>query len=77
MRVLTLALALTLLAGCAYKEPIVAMAAKFNDTALSDAEFMICRGASVGAVRRAYGTPERAELWSDLCTEEQGFTPSQ
>jgi hypothetical protein len=70
----------SMLNGCSTLGPAVdqaiAGAAKANDEAIRSAEFTLCSGASVGAVRRAYGSPERAKVWQDLCNSTDQFIPS-
>lgn len=66
------------LCGCGQTLKVVDEAGRINDQALLSAEFIICRGASVGSVRRNFGSQERAELWRKLCTsygQEDNFTP--
>lgn len=70
---IALAIAATM-SGCALKS-FVDKAAKVNDDVLKAAEFSICKGASIGSVKRRFNTPELAKLWKDFCQEEQGFTP--
>lgn len=64
--------ALLCLSGCAgldaYKAGAVDTLSKANDTALHDAEFVICRGVSIGAWIREYGAnAQAAEAWRVLC----------
>jgi hypothetical protein len=45
--------------------------AKAYDEGLANAEFFLCRAASVGSVQRRYGrTAETAEAWRVLCFGE-------
>lgn len=64
-------MAAVLLGGCA---GVVQRAAEAHDTALESAEWTICHGASVGSIRRAYGSPDRAAVWRQLC-DQAGFDP--
>lgn len=66
---------IAVLSGCSYKADIIRYASEANDTAVSDAEFVICRGASIGAIRRAYGSSERSVVWRKLCLDESEFSP--
>lgn len=64
------------LSGCSVLDVIADKGGVVNDEALSTAEFMICNGASVGSIRRHYGTPEKAEVWSKLCNSRDSFMPT-
>lgn len=55
------------LSGCAYVPVAIDRAADASDEAVKSAEFIICKGASVGSIRRAYG--DRPEVWAELCRE--------
>jgi hypothetical protein len=62
---LFLILFLALLAGCS---TIGSVGATVNDTMLTDAQFMICSGVSVGSWMRAYGNDlVKVQAWRDLC----------
>ena len=67
------------MAGCAQMMPTldagIGEARKVNDAALQSAEFIICQGAPVGAIRRNYGSPEKAAAWIKLCNPNDQFTP--
>jgi hypothetical protein len=56
-----------MMTGCAYMPMAIDYASQKNDEAVRSAEWMICKGASVGAIRRAYG--DRADVWAELCRE--------
>lgn len=64
-----------MLTGCAGVENVIERGAQANDSAVKSAEFVICQGASVGSIRRAYGTEDRAALWRELCATGTHFTP--
>jgi len=50
------------------RETIKQEGAGFYDRVLDDAAFVICRGSSIGAVRRKYGgTAEAAEAYNAFC----------
>ena len=76
MRLLAITIALLTLSGCstqymAARDTAVTAAAHANDRALGAAEFTICRGASVGSVKRKYFTNEsKARAWMELCNED-------
>lgn len=61
--------------GCSTLESALGTLADANDESLKAAEFTVCHGASVGSIRRRFNTPELAELWQKMCTEQQGFRP--
>ncbi len=53
--------------GCTL-DTAIKKGAKANDDALIAAEFVICRGASIGAILRRYGKDKAAmEGWKLLC----------
>lgn len=54
-------------AGCAYVPVAVDRAADANDDAVRSAEWVLCKGASVGSIRRAFN--DRPDVWADLCRE--------
>lgn len=54
--------------GTRVRDFIANEGAKAYDEGLVNAEFFLCRAASVGSVQRRYGrTPETAEAWRVLC----------
>lgn len=60
--------------GCATVDAVQGVVAErgsqANDEALQSAEFVICRGISVGAWRRAYASdPVRTRAWAELCAD--------
>jgi hypothetical protein len=68
------ALAATLVAcgftdtGTRARDFVVSEGANAYDEGLANAEFFLCRAASVGSVQRRYGrTPATAEAWRVLC----------
>lgn len=68
-----MALALT---GCGTLTNLVSQGAKLNDAAAESAEVTICRGISIGAWVRAYGTnAEKAKAWRVLCEESIEVLP--
>ena len=69
-------LALLALSGCGTIGNIVQQGAKINDTAAESAEVTICRGISIGAWVRAYGSdPEKAKAWRILCDDKIEVLP--
>jgi len=56
------------LSGCATIGTAVEKGADANDSAVQAAEFTLCQGASVGSIRRAFGT--RPEIWRELCADD-------
>ena len=64
--------AMVLVSGCASmdiaKKAVAIKAAEISDTALSDAVWWTCKGASVGSVQRKYGlTRDRADMYKEFC----------
>ena len=44
---------------------------KIADAELENIEFVLCRGITVGAFTRRYGTqPKKAEAWRTICSTE-------
>lgn len=82
-RTVLFALLLTLnLGGCIVSgggaELLVRQGADLNDSALLDAEFIICRSASKGAVDRRYGqTEQTAAAYTAFCalTDQSKVAP--
>jgi len=69
-------LALLLLAGCSTLSGLVSKGAELNDAAVTTAETTLCRGISIGAWMRAYGSDaNRAKAWKVLCDEKIGALP--
>jgi len=64
---------LPILAGCGTTREVVDKGAEANDAALNAAEFVICRGASIGSIRRKYSSPELSAVWQDICKENDAF----
>lgn len=75
---LALILAAALPAACGFTDTgtrvrdfVANEGAKAYDEGLANAEFFLCRAASVGSVQRRYGrTAETAEAWRVLCFGE-------
>lgn len=73
MCILALVLALT---GCSTLTNLVSAGAKANDAAAESAEIAICRGISIGAWVRAYGSdPDKAKAWRVLCDDNIEVLP--
>ena len=76
MKTLLAVLALSTLAGCSTLSGLVDAGAKANDAAAVSAEVAICRGISIGAWVRAYGSdPAKAKAWRVLCDERLEALP--
>ena len=76
MKTLLAVLALSMLAGCSTLTGLVDAGAKANDAAAVSAEVAICRGISIGAWVRAYGSdPAKAKAWRVLCDERLEALP--
>ncbi len=76
MKYLLLMPLLILLSSCSILSGITDKASEVNDAALNTAEFTICHGASVGSVRRHYGSPEKSKIWAELCNSVDDFNPA-
>ena len=64
------------LTGCSALGNLVTAGAKVNDAAAESAEVAICRGISIGAWVRAYGSdPEKATAWRVLCDDKIEVLP--
>ncbi len=82
MRLLPAALAALALTACTGLNTAQSLIADKGSAAADEirdtAEFAICRGITVGAWVRAYGTsPERAQAWRVLCSQTVGETPAK
>jgi len=82
MKIAILAIAMLALAGCAQfdsaKGVAVNEATKVADEARDGAEFMLCRGMTVGAWVRAYGaSADKANAWKTLCATGNSQTPAK
>jgi hypothetical protein len=76
MKTLLAILALALLTGCSTLTNIVSAGAQANDAAAQAAEVTICRGISIGAWVRNYGSdPEKAKAWRELCQDQIEVLP--
>ena len=62
--------------GQAARSAVVNAGVKAMDEALIAAEFVICKGASVGSIQRRYGSSEKlSEAWRTLCLPNRGGGP--
>lgn len=76
MKAAMIAVLLLALTGCSTLTNLVSQGAKLNDAAAESAEVTICRGISIGAWMRAYGTDaEKAKAWRVLCDEKIEVLP--
>lgn len=74
MKILVLGLCVAL-SGCTAAAGLVEKAADVNDEAIRSAEFTICSGASIGAVRRQYDTTDKVAAWRKLCLKDESDAP--
>jgi hypothetical protein len=65
------------LSSCSTIDGLVTKGSEINDEAVRAAEFALCHGASIGSIRRHYGSEERADVWRKLCAEDKSFTPAE
>jgi len=77
MFIALLVLLLMLASGCAGIMEIKAKGAEVMDDAVAAAEITLCEGASVGAIRRRFNSPESAATWRRLCAERGSWGPEQ
>ncbi|MES2564389.1 MAG: hypothetical protein V4637_16930 [Pseudomonadota bacterium] len=67
---------LLMLSGCAGVPQLADRIAEVSDSALESAELVMCRGITVGAWVRAYGSdPAKAAAWRVLCSQKVDATP--
>ena len=68
---LLIILSLTLfITSCSTMSALFSKGAKINDDALTAAEAVICKGASIGSIMRRYGkTQAQAMAWKELCSD--------
>jgi len=76
MKYLLLIPLLILLSSCSMLSGMVDKVSEINDEALNTAEFTICHGATVGSIRRHYGSPEKSKIWAELCNSVDDFNPN-
>ena len=70
-----IALSALLMTGCANTGVIGEAALTLSKNTLAGAEWTICEGSRVGAVRDSFGSPERAQVWRDLCGLDNYLNP--
>lgn len=76
MKAMCIVLLVLSLTGCSALGNLVQQGAKINDAAAESAEVTICRGISIGAWVRAYGSdPEKAKAWRVLCDDKIEVLP--
>ena len=74
MKYVLLIVAAFSLSGCVTVGEVIDTGAEANDEAVSAARFVICSGASVGSIRRAFSSPKEVEAWKSLCMDDE-FIP--
>lgn len=79
MKRLLLLCVLMLLPGCeAFKSAAVDKGVTAIDAVRDDAEFVMCRGITVGSWIRRFGTsPKQAEAWRTICGETVTEVPKK
>jgi len=82
MRKLFPVLIIFLLTGCTtfdtFQDVASSKGAATADEVRDTAEWVLCRGISVGAWVRAYGdAPQKAEAWRELCSVSVSETPAK
>lgn len=63
--------ALYFIVGCSALEALADYGAKANDEAVRDSKFILCKGASIGAILRAFDTKEEAQGWIQICLGDE------
>ncbi|MFQ5741996.1 MAG: hypothetical protein ACE5HV_00225 [Acidobacteriota bacterium] len=59
---------LVIVSACEFLGIAKQKGAEFYDKALTETEWFMCNAASIGSIKRRYGTdPERAKTYNDLC----------
>jgi hypothetical protein len=80
IKMFVVAIMMSVVFGCSsmggYVNTAVSRGVELNDGAVTAAEFTLCYGASVGSIRRSFGTPARAKVWTDLCNYTDDFVLS-
>lgn len=62
--------------GNAFRSALTGTATKMMDEGLINAEFFMCRAASVGSIQRRYGqSTDLAAAWRTLCLPNQEGLP--
>jgi len=61
---------IVVISGCSVVAGLADKGAELNNEALVSAEFVICSGASVGAIERHYKTKELLEARKVICDKE-------
>lgn len=46
-----------------------------NSAAVESSVFTLCQGASIGAIRRYFDSPEKVDSWRRLCNDTTEFKP--
>ena len=75
MRAVAIAAMVLALAGCVpsaddVRSVAVSRGAELTDNLVADALFILCRGASIGSIRRAFGDSQRrADAYYEMCRE--------
>lgn len=63
------------LAGCTLLSKSIETGTRLNDDAITASMFTLCRGASIGSLRRNFTSVERDVLWSILGCPDKPITP--
>ena len=74
-RLITIVFFIILVAGCSTIAKLADYGATANDQVVKDSKFIICKGASIGAVMREFNTKEKAEGWVKICLGEKNTPP--
>ncbi len=70
MKLLIIVLLTLFIASCSTMSALFSKGAELNDDALTAAEAVICKAASIGSIMRRYGiSEEKALAWKELCSD--------
>ena len=75
MKILIILLSCLVLNACSTLEKIADYGAEANDEAVRDSKFILCKGASIGAILREFNTKDRAEGWLKICLNKNDAPP--
>lgn len=66
---------LSSVAACSTIQKIADYGADANDELVKDSKFVLCKGASIGAILREFDTRDKAEGWLKICLDANDAPP--
>lgn len=72
---ITAAASIIIIAGCDLMPVIASRGAEASDAALAAARWEMCQASPIGAIRRAFDTPEEVEAYRKICSEPGALVP--